>query len=574
MQMVWREQISLICHAARDNNPPILLVALVLWTFLYFQTGELSAIAWGVGMHATQMTRSWWLGRYFFSADRAAQDTRWFRGAIALIGANGLAWGLAPLLFIGPTDLMTNFIVVVVILAILSGGLTWMTPVRPAMLAFSLPILLLTYLALVQQQALVYRAVALLTCIYLYTILKVTLQHNRMIEESLRNRFANHVLNEKLLKQVQLVEKANTEKSRFLAAASHDLRQPATAIALFSDALERNLTGKPEHEDARRTKQAARALGQALESMLDISRLDAGAVLPQMGTVSVQQVFQQLNQTFSTQADANGLELRVRATDLWIRSDRQLLDRMLGNLVSNAIKYTEHGGILVVARRHGTVVHIEIIDTGVGIAPMHLDKIFDEFYQVDNPGRDRSRGLGIGLSIVQRLARLLDHSVQVRSVPARGTRFRISAANMLPGSDAETRLHTHPLRSGANRLPRHVLVLDDEADIVDAMASMLASYGVKVTRCTTVEQAYAALAETDPQEPIEVFLCDVRLGDGVDGLDLVQSLNVTDGPILRIVLMTGETAPHDIRRLRASGYPVLSKPVTPALLIAELRIAL
>jgi signal transduction histidine kinase/ActR/RegA family two-component response regulator len=569
--LVRREQLALIIQANRNANPPTLLAALVSWAFLYHHTGDPLAIAWGLSLHAAQLVRYWWLARYDATAGAVATERWWFVSYIGLLGLNGVLWGSAAVLFMRPDDLVVNFVVIILLLAILSGALAWMTPVRAAVIAFSTPILILLALALALQPETFYRAGAVLTCIYLYSTLKVTMQHHRMLTESLHNRFANAALNGHLQRQMALVEKANAEKSRFLAAASHDLRQPATAIAFFSDAMERKLAGTSAYEDARRTKQAARALGQALESMLDISRLDAGAVTAQITPVPLQRVLQKINQTYTGQASAKGLQLRVRSSPLWVRSDEQHLDRMLGNVVSNAIKYTEEGGVLVLARRRGGQVVIDTVDTGIGIPAPHLDKVFDEFYQVDNPGRDRSQGLGIGLAIVKRLASLLAHAVEIRSRPGHGTRFRITAPRAEPGRELPPMMATADRMTAVGPLPRQVLVLDDEVDIVDGLTSLLAGHGVTVWGATRVEQALDALSAAERAgTPIEVFVCDVRLGNGVDGLTLVESLSLQGAPMPRIVLMTGDTSPQDVRRLHDSGYPVLPKPVATPQLLAEL----
>src|SRR5690606_5122173 len=211
----------------------------------------------------------------------------------------------------------------------------------------------------------IYRIGAVLTLLYMLSAMRFALRFHQLLTESLAARFEKLTLADKLSRQVTLVEAASQEKSRFLAAASHDLRQPLHAIALFSAALERELQDTPQHLTASRLLKSVRALGKSLDTMLDISRLDAGVVKHDIRPVAVQTVFQSLNNVFQPQAIELGLELRIRATNAWVMSDPQLLERLLANLVGNALKYTPKGGVLVVARRRRQHVWIEVRDTGM-----------------------------------------------------------------------------------------------------------------------------------------------------------------------------------------------------------------
>ena len=278
-------------------------------------------------------------------------------------------------------------------------------------------------------------------------------------------------------------------------------------------------------------------------------------------------MFLALNNVFVAQAADLDLQLRLRATPCWVLSDPQLLQRLLSNLVHNALKYTTRGGVVVAARARGPLVWIDVCDTGIGIADEHLGRIFDEFYQIDNPGRDRTKGLGIGLSIVQRLSRLLAHPLQVRSRLHHGSRFRL----VLP---AVTALGSPPLAAlpGAPLpLPRRVLVIDDEAAIRQAVAGLLQAHGLSVDAVASEADAEAVLAHAaHGSTPVEVLLCDVRLADGADGLAAAQRLRARFGPGLQVLLITGETAPQRQRQMRDSGLQVLLKPVAADRLLQAL----
>jgi signal transduction histidine kinase len=234
-------------------------------------------------------------------------------------------------------------------------------------------------------------------------------------------------------------ERASEAKSRFLAAASHDLRQPLHALTLFATELAAGMTKMRDLQLASQIVTAAGAMGELLNALLDVSRLDIAAVQPHRQPVALEPLLEMIADSHRQSAGAKGLRLRHRPTALWVDTDPQLLRRMIGNLVANAVRYTNQGGILVGARKHGERVRIEVWDTGVGIDAAHLPLLFHEFYQVANPERDSAKGLGLGLSIVARLGEILDHPVEVLSKAGRGSLFSVSVpvAAPLPPSLSE-----------------------------------------------------------------------------------------------------------------------------------------
>ncbi|HSQ72105.1 MAG TPA: HAMP domain-containing sensor histidine kinase, partial [Rubrivivax sp.] len=235
-------------------------------------------------------------------------------------------------------------------------------------------------------------------------------------------------------RELAKARRTDEEKSRFLAIASHDLRQPVHALGLFAATLHKRLQHSPDEPLARNLMLAIDGLDRSFNAMLDISRLDGGALIPRLQTFPLRDMFRRLHMQYAGQAEFAGLGLRFSPSGKSVTSDPQLLERIVGNLVQNAIKYTSRGGIVVVARSTAHAVNIEIWDTGCGIATRELPRIFDEFYQVGRAERERRRGLGMGLAIVKRLARLLGHRLEVHSAPGRGTMFRVGVAiGGLPG---------------------------------------------------------------------------------------------------------------------------------------------
>lgn len=227
-------------------------------------------------------------------------------------------------------------------------------------------------------------------------------------------------------------ERASEAKSRFLAAASHDLRQPLHALTLFAAELASKLNKPHNRQLASQIVTATGAMGELLDALLDVSRLDIVAVQPHRQPLALESILETISDSLHLTAQAKGLHLRHRPTALWVDSDPQLLRRMISNLVSNSVRYAEKGGILIGARKRGNRVRIEVWDTGIGIDEAHLPYLFQEFYQVGNPERDSTKGLGLGLAIVARLAEMLDHPVEVRSRPGKGTTFSVSVPIAAP----------------------------------------------------------------------------------------------------------------------------------------------
>jgi len=360
-------------------------------------------------------------------------------------------------------------------------------------------------------------------------------------------------------------EQASLAKSHFFAAASHDLRQPLHSLGLFAAALGSHVTSADGRQLVRHVGESIEALKRLFEELLDLSRLDAGHVRIELADVALQDIFDRLSIEFHAEAVSRELRLRFAPTQLAVHTDAALLHRVLANLVANALRYTRDGGVLVGARRRGGHAWIEVYDTGIGIAAGEQARIFDELYQVDNPGRDRRQGLGLGLAIVRRIANRLQHTVTVRSELGRGSCFRV-----------ELPLATSPARSAvpvaeplaAVHLPvRRVLVVDDDSVVQEGTSALLRAWGIEVATASGLDSAQQRI---DAGFVPEAALVDLRLGAAHDGVELVRLLRTRLGFPLPAVIVSGDTGEAEARRVRASGLPFLSKPVSPA----QLRSAL
>lgn len=360
-------------------------------------------------------------------------------------------------------------------------------------------------------------------------------------------------------------EAANRSKDKYLAAASHDLLQPLNAARLLISTLRERRLPAAEQLLVERTHQALEGAEDLLTDLLDISRLDQAAVKPDPAVYRLDELLAPLVSEFQSVAEAAGLELRVKFGDFALFTDLRLMTRILRNFLSNACRYTERGSILLAARRRGEQLRLEVWDTGRGIAADRLESIFLEFNQLDVGRAADRKGVGLGLAIVERIAKILGYRVQVQSWPGRGSRFSIevplAARVPLPISLQA------PQPGTGNPLPgRRLLVLDNELSILESMAALLGQWGCEVLIAT--DQA-AALAVLQGQAP-ELILADFHLDHGVTGCQVVQHLREHFQQPLPAVIITADRSDQCRRALQQLGAPLLNKPVKPGKLRAVL----
>lgn len=365
-----------------------------------------------------------------------------------------------------------------------------------------------------------------------------------------------------LRKAQQAAEKANADKSRFLAAASHDLRQPIQAASMFVSALEHSKDEAEREHIVQSITDSLDATRDLLDALLDVSRLDAGVSEPERRTFSVVDILEQIEVEFEAAALNKGLRLTVVPSSCTIETDPVMLLRMLRNLVSNAVRYTEQGRVLVGARRTGAGLRIDVIDTGIGIDPSNLEQIFEDFRQLGNPERDRRRGLGLGLSVVKRKAALLGLGISVHSMPGRGSAFSITVPFAdTPVVTARGAFQTYDQTdiSGAT-----ILYVDDDSTQLDAMAAVLRQWGATAL-CAESAAAAVSLVIDQGAAP-DAIIADFRLRDHQNGAAAIRAIVKAVGSYVPAMILTGDTEPARIAEATASGYVLLHKPVSPSIL--------
>ncbi len=360
-------------------------------------------------------------------------------------------------------------------------------------------------------------------------------------------------------------ERANRAKSRFLAAASHDLRQPVQALVFFTSALEGQV-GERAKPLLAELQGSLEAMNELLDALLDVSRLDAGVVTPEDSNVGLSPLLERLVAELAPQAAEKNLRVKVLPTSAIVRTDGQLFARIIRNLLSNAVKYTPSGRILVGCRRQGRRIRVEVWDTGIGMAAEHLDDIFQEFYQIENASRDRSQGLGLGLAIVQRLARLLNCHVGVRSQPGKGSVFSVDAPVVGFNHSRKVSYLDKATADGHRQGKPVVLVVDDEAAVLKGLSLVIEEWGYEVLAAAGEEEALEILSRQN-REP-DIIVADYRLRAGATGADVIRHIRTAfDRPIPSMII-TGDTAPERIREVQSHGLNILHKPVHPAALKA------
>lgn len=372
---------------------------------------------------------------------------------------------------------------------------------------------------------------------------------------------------EQQLKDAQAeAETANQTKSRFLAAANHDLRQPLQSVGLYLSAMRRMLGESHSAMNvADKIRGSLDVMEELLDALLDISKFDAGAVEANPKDVSLQHLFEQLLTDNEPQAEEKGLVLVIKPTALTVWSDPGLLLRILENFLTNAIRYTSYGEIVVSAESLGGQVRIDVVDTGIGIPETAKDNIFDEYFQLDNPVRQRNKGLGLGLSIVKHIALLLDHELEVESKVGEGSRFSVWLPMVKAGSESPSQ-ETLEVNTSTTLNAAKILLIEDDVAVLDSMKLLLELAGLRVYHAT---DAAAAMVQIEDGLRPQLLLTDYHLPDG-DGKNVIHRIRLALREDLPALLMTGDTTAQTYSEGGDSVVNVLHKPVDGDELLAHI----
>ena len=561
-QRLVAEQVALLHRQGPSGYAGSFVSAVVLVWVLWDEPLErTNLLIWMFSVCAAIGLRWFEFEAYRADPQRLQRGARWGWWFTAGAATSGVVWGYLGWAFFQPTLLfllpITLGLAGQVGLSVTSIGIF-----LPAHLAFNVlaltPFVLRNYL----EEGRLFLGQSVLLLVFMLACLFFARRQQAMIRDAIQLRLDNQDLfeqvtreNERAIEARHQAEVANEAKTRFLAAASHDLRQPLQAMTLFVHAIEEGLRRREELDPALvgKLRSSSDSLEMLLDSLLDLSRADVGALKPEICDFALQPILDRLRREFTDQAADKGLQLRVVPSRAYVRSDPTLLERMLRNLTANALRYTEQGGVLVACRSRGGSMHLEVRDSGIGIPEHARGEIFREFYQLDNPERDRRKGLGLGLAIVDALARQLGHRLGLRSAPGRGSVFTIEVPPGQPGTVAATDL---PPASG--RLEgMWIVVMDDEAPIREALANVLERWGCRVAGGENADEVLAVLGAAGMPMPAAI-LADWRLREGRKGDVEACELRRCLGRPVPVLLITGDTDPDTTRDV---GFPVIHKPI-------------
>jgi signal transduction histidine kinase/CheY-like chemotaxis protein len=565
------DQVATLYAHAHLTSVSMGLGALILCAVMWTEIAATSMAVWAALIALNQLWRAALVRAFERMRPGPAAAARW--GRYWAIGSTlaGALWGAAAVAMFPASPAYQSLLIVCLFGAAL-GGLNLTAVYKPSFYGFVLPALvpLIVRVAWVGDQ--VHWFIAGVMSVVLAFVVGFGHRLNDVLTRSLVIRYENVDLIGELKERTRsaldaraAAEAANRAKSQLLAAASHDLRQPLHALGLYVAALAARAREAEWRPLVAHVESAANALEIQFAQLIDLSRLDAGVLTPERADVPLGSLFARIRVEFAPQAAARGLSLTVVATRLAVQSDPALLERIVGNLVANGIRYTNRGGVVLGARRRGERVAIDVVDTGIGIAPAHRQRIFEEFYRVKDdarPVRER-RGMGLGLAIVRRFADLLGHEIALESREGSGSRFRVLVQRAhAPG--ARSRRERCP--EGAAGVPgtrgfdgRVVAVVDDDVATIDAMRTLFETWGAAVVCGEAIDALIASLGAL-ARYP-DLIVADLRLADDQSGIDAVRRLRRELGVPIPAIIVSGDTGSAAEREATAAGLMLLPKPV-------------
>lgn len=545
----------------------LLLEPLFVW--LFWEHADHQHLLWWLAgiyaIHAIEMLL-WW--RYRMHIDTVQQCKRWSQAFNLLTLLVALMWGGIALWFF-PQDLAYQALMICLVLGLAAGAVTLDSVYPPSLYIYVLGVSLPLLVRLMLTGDETHLILAAMLLLFVIGSLSAGRELSKTFWKSLYQRHENDFLVQQLVQQMGIAETANRDKSRFLASASHDLRQPLQALVLFSESLQGIARDNDTRHLAVQIGKSVDALVDMFNELLDISKFDAGVVQATKQHFNVQNVFDRLQAEFTPLALAKDLELTLQPTTQIVYSDPHLLERILRNLISNAIRYTDIGQVIVSCRRAGEMVQFNVADTGIGICADSMPHIFEEYYQVNNKHRDRLKGLGLGLAIVRRMEVLLGCKVSVVSEPAKGSVFSFSVGL---GDLSRLPLPSLPLQSIHDLNGVVVALVDDNQDIRQMVSMLLKQWGCQVHAGELPHDVLGQMANAGICP--DILICDFRLPQDQTAIDAIRQLQTHWNKNIPTLVLTGDTAPHTLQAIKNSGASLLHKPIAPARLRSILYFAL
>jgi len=463
--------------------------------------------------------------------------------------------GLAVFLFHDTTTPTFSILLVCLFTAYVSASAASIGLYFPAFLAGSIPVTILFVVRYIVEPDLLYKIMTAVTITYFFVLLGIARIINKSFKAAKTLEFDNERLLEQVTIQKNLAEKAIVEKNHFLAAASHDLRQPLHAMGLYIDALKPRLADSFDQNILKKITQSNGALNELLHSLLDISKLDADVVKNRPQHFYLNRITHQLSAEFKSEAAQRGLILQFNVdAEQVVYGDPVLLERVLRNLLSNALKYTETGFVKVTSQLQNDAVQIKVVDTGVGVKNQDIDRIFSEYIQLDNPERDRRKGLGLGLAIVKRLCSLQEIPYEFESEFGQGTTVTLAVKL---GEGALCALETNGNAPTLRRLT--ILFVDDDEAIRDSMKMIIQSWQCLPIIASTMAEAIALVQTLD--QDLDVIVSDLRLQNNETGTEVVDKIRQELNVDIPAIIVTGDTAIDRLQLASSENVTLMHKPI-------------
>ena len=532
-------------------------VASLLTTFLYFYTQNIVSLYWMTVVVGFTVVRYLLLKQYY-KKERDERSVIWWGWVFAATAfVSGCTWGAATILFLQLDNLVVMVFLLMTLTGITVGSSASLSNFAWSYFAFAIPTILPFAYVLSSTGKSEFIILSLMLIVFLVLQLVVAKKNQYTLDKSIILGNENVELIQQLKIKKEKAEQANLAKTRFLAAASHDLRQPLHAMNLFLDILGERNQSDENALVVDKIKKSSLSLESLLESLLNISKLDAGVVKVNIKPFKAQSMFDVLKNEFKTLAEEKGLKIDFMNTSLWLDSDVQIIERVMRNLITNAIRYTELGKVVVGCRRKGSSVVLSVYDSGIGIDVNKSELIFEEFQQLDNHSRDRSKGLGLGLSIVKRLTELLGIEISLKSDPGRGSVFSIECPRHF--SYQQDQLDKKASVIKADLSGKTIIIIDDEEEIRDALTLLLSGWGCSVVELTSMADVNEKLL---PSDIPDMVLADYRLAKQETGVEVICAIQAfyKSGQIPAVII-TGDTDPDRIKEVEVSGFKIMHKPV-------------
>ncbi len=580
-QSLRMAQFELLCGNGGNSVLPTILLLVILYATLSNPSNSAALAGWAVLVTAS--TLNWW--RYA-NHQRANPPTdtqvpERVRCALALHAIDGMLWGALAWVALDTSSVTGLVLIMAVLTGVAANSMSLLSPVLVVFIGFVVAELAVSALKFLFASDPSFKILGYAGVLFAITIIGQAISASRSARATIGLRFENAALLEQLRAETAVAteakheaEMANAAKSKFLAAASHDLRQPIHAQGLFLDLLAQTGLNASQREVLERAQSASSATSDMLNTLLDISRIDAGVVKPVVSVFALGPMLKRIENDLAPVALAKHIGYRSRPTGARLSSDPSLVELIVRNLASNAVRYTDQGGVLISCRKRIGYATIEVWDTGIGIAKDKQDEVFREFHQLGNSERDRRKGLGLGLAIARGMSLAMGLDLTLRSEPGRGSVFKLRVPLADTSSPTDTAEVTAPLERidplanlsaqtqltpDASLKRLRVLFVDDDEAVRRGMVDLLQAWGCECVGASDITQSLVLADSSVPN----LVISDYRLRDNVTGTQVIDAVRQHMCAPVAALIITGDTAPQRLREALDSGVSLLHKPVPP-----------